>query len=93
MQVTVSSIETVSTASVASSTSRPGVRSLPPNVQRSFSDDFTPSVIAEMGCSASPWLNLDVDTIQGHVNVIYVGHEYTVGHGDGFYTSVRPRTL
>ena len=42
-----------------------------------------------MGCSTSPWLNLDVDAVQGHVNVVYPGHEYAVEHGDGFCTSVR----
>ena len=45
-----------------------------------------------MGCSATPWLKLDVDTVQGHVNIVYTGHEYAVEHGDGFHTSVRPHT-
>ena len=91
-QVSISSTTTASTAPVTPRTSRPGVRSLPPNVQRSFSDSFAPCVIAEMGCSASPWLNLDVDTVQGYVNLVYTGHEYTVEHGDGFHASVCPCT-
>ena len=75
-----------------SSMLRPGVRSLPPNVQRSFSDHFTPCIIAEMGCSALPWLKLNADTIQGHVNTVYSGHDYAVERGDGFHASVCPRT-
>ena len=46
-----------------------------------------------MGCSASPWLNLDVDTVQEYVNIVYTGYDYAVEHGDGFHSSVRPRTL
>jgi hypothetical protein len=46
-----------------------------------------------MGCSASPWLALDADTVQGLVNHIYPGCEYAVEHGDGFHASVRLYTL
>ena len=45
-----------------------------------------------MGCSTTPWLKLDVDTVQGHVNIVYAGHDYTVENSDGFHTSVRPHT-
>lgn len=45
-----------------------------------------------MGCSPSPWENLEVDTVQGYVNFVYPGHEHAVEHGDGFHASVRPRT-
>ena len=93
MQVSISSTTTTSATSITSSTSRPGVRSLPPHVQRSFSEDFVPCVITEMGCSASPWLNLDVDTVQEYVNIVYTGYNYAVEHGDGFHSSLRPRTL
>jgi len=91
MQVSILSTAAAST-SATSSTPRPGVRSLPPNIQRSFSGRFTPCVIAEMGYSTSPWLKLDADTVQGHINVVYAGYEYAVEHGDGFHTSVHPHT-
>ena len=41
-----------------------------------------------MGCSASPLLNLDADTIQGHVNFVYSGHDYAVEHGNAFHSLV-----
>jgi hypothetical protein len=93
VQVSISSTETTSAASVVSSTSRLGVWSLPRNVQRSFSDAFAPRVIAEMGCSSSPWSRLDVDTVQSHINFLYTGYEYTIEDADEFDTSVRARTL
>ena len=93
MQVSISSTTMTSATSITSSTSRPGVRSLPPHIQRSFSEDFIPCVITEIGCSASPWLNLDVDTIQDYVNIVYTGYDYAVEHGDGFHSSVRLHTL
>ena len=93
MQVSISSTTMTPAASIVSSTLRPGVRSLPPHVQQSFSDHFTPHVIAEMGCSGSPWSNLDVDTIQDYVNFVYTGYDYAVEHGDGFHSTVRPHTL
>ena len=93
MQVSISSTTTTSATSITPSTLRPGVQSLPPHVQQSFSEDFVPCVITEIGCSASPWLNLDLDTIQDYVNIIYTGYDYAVEHGDGFHSSVRPHTL
>jgi hypothetical protein len=93
VQVSISSVVAASTASATSSASRPGVRSLPQNIQRSFSNHFMPCAITEMGCSSSPWSKLDIDTIQGHVNVVYAGQEYAVEHGDGFHVSVCPHTI
>jgi len=46
-----------------------------------------------MGCSASPWSKLDVDTVQGHVNFVYAGHKYVIENGDGFHASVCSHTL
>lgn len=88
IQVTISSTTPTVTTVATAPTPRLGVRSLPPNVQRSFSNHFVPCIITEMGCSTSPWSNLDADTIQGHVNFIYAGHDYTVEHGDAFHASV-----
>ena len=45
-----------------------------------------------MGYSVSPWSKLDVNTIQGHVNVVYAGYEYAIERGDGFHASVCRRT-
>ena len=88
IQVTILSTTTAATTVATASTPRLGVRSLPPNVQRSFSNDFVPYIITKMGCSASPWSNLDADTVQGHVNFIYSGHDYAVEHGNAFHSSV-----
>jgi len=93
IQVSISSTAPSSTAVVPVTTTRPGVRSLPQNVQRSFSSHFIPYVVAEMGCSTSPWSSLDVDTIQGCVNFIYSGYDYAVEHGDAFHSSVSPYVL
>ena len=60
MQVSISSTTMTPATSIMSSTLRLGVQSLPPHVQQSFSDHFTPHIITEMGRSGSPWSNLDV---------------------------------
>lgn len=82
------------------SVSCPQQQPLPPpshllhqDVQQSFSKDFIPYVITEIGCSVSPWLNLDVNTVQDYVNIIYMGYDYAIEHGDGFHSLVRPHTL
>lgn len=93
VQVTISSTSAASPATMArASTPRPGVRSLPPNVRRSFSEDFVPCVITEMGCSTSPWSKLGADTVQGHVNSIYPGYDYAVEHGGAFHNAVSSHT-
>ena len=89
VQVTISSTSTTSPATmVRASTPRLGVRSLPPNVRRSFSEDFAPCVITEMGCSTLPWSKLSADIVQGHVNSVYPGYDYAVERGGAFHTVV-----
>jgi len=72
---------------------RPGVLSLPPNVRRTFSEEFIPSVLEEVGCSATPWTNLDVKLIQGYTNSVYPGLDYVVEKGDPLDVSVSQCSL
>ena len=91
VQFSISPVVTTSTTAVTP-TPRPGVWSLPPNVQRSFSEHFTLYVITEISCSKTPWMKLDVDTVQRHVNAAYPGYEHAVVRGDGFHSLVSPLT-
>lgn len=68
--------------------SRPGVSSLPGNVRRSFSEEFIPTVIEEVGCSTTPWANLNVTLLQECMDLVYDGLEYTVEKGDAVEASV-----
>jgi hypothetical protein len=49
---------------------------------------FIPSVIEEVGCSGTPWTNLDVQSLQGCMNLVYPGLGYIVEKGDALETSV-----
>ena len=49
---------------------------------------LVPAVLEEVGCSVTPWANLDVSTLQGCVDTIYPGVDYTVRKGDLLELSV-----
>ena len=72
----------------AAGSSRPGVLLLPPNVRRTFSEEFIPSALEEVGCSATPWTNLNTESLQGYMNIIYPELEYVVEKGDPLDMSV-----
>lgn len=69
------------------------MRSLPPNIRRSFSEDLIPAVLEEVGCSRAPWGNLDIDTIQVCVNEIYPRAGHIVEKGDALESSVSQPSL
>jgi len=58
-----------------------------------FSEDFIPAVLEEVGCSATPWKNLDVDLLQGCTDLVYPGLDYTVEKGDALDLSVSQAPL
>jgi len=67
---------------------RPGVRSLPAAIRRTFSDEFIPSVLEEVGWSTTPWENPNVKTLQICMSEVYPTIEYVVEKGDTIETSV-----
>jgi hypothetical protein len=69
------------------------VRSLPADIRRSFSEDLIPAVLEEVGCSRTPWENLDIDTIQVCVNKVYPTVEHVVKKGDALESSVSQPSL
>lgn len=94
IQVAIKSTAAVDiTTGQAAGSSRPGVFSLPPNVRRTFSEEFVPSVLEEVGCSATPWTNLDVRLLQGCMNLVYPELGYVVEKGDSLDMSVSQRPL
>jgi len=76
------------TPSPNAKTPRLGVRLLPAVVRRSFSREFIPSVLEEVGWSMTPWENLDVKTLQICMNDVYPELEYVVEKGDAIDLSV-----
>ena len=50
-----------------------------------------PSVLEEVGCSVTPWTNLDVESLQGCMNIVYPELEYVVEKGDPLNMSVSQR--
>ena len=64
------------------------MRSLPGNIRRVFSEDFVPLTIEEIGCSDTPWQTLDVDLIQGCIELAYPGLDYVVDKGGALDTLV-----
>lgn len=87
-QVNIKPLNVPSGSSEAAKAPRPGVHSLPRSIRRTFAEDFVPVIIQEMGCSSAPWQNLDLDTLQECVNLVYPGHDYVVKKGDALVTSV-----
>ena len=49
---------------------------------------FVPVALEEVGCSATPWVNLNVSSLQGCVDTVYPGIDYTVRKGDPLESSV-----
>ena len=64
------------------------MRSLPGNIRRIFAEDFIPLVIEEIGCSDTPWQNLEVDLLQGCMDNAYPGLDYVVEKGGSLDTLV-----
>jgi len=88
VKVAIESTAAVDDPGQATGSSRPGVLSLPPNVHRTFSEEFIPSVLEEVGCSATPWTNLDIESLQSCMNLVYSELEYVVEKGDPLDMSV-----
>ena len=88
MKVNIELTDVLSNSSQAGKASRPGVQSLPPNIRRTFADDFVPAIIQEMGCSLTPWQNLDINALQGYVNLVYPDLDHVVKKGDALISSV-----
>ena len=93
MKVNIEPTDVSSDSSQANKVSRPGVQSLPPNIRRTFADDFVPAIIQEMGCSLTPWQNLDIDALQGCVNLVYPGLDHVIKKGDPLISSVSHNSL
>ena len=74
--------------SPATKNTRPGVKTLPSSIRRTFSEEFVPSVLEEVGCSETPWTGLDVELLQGCINFVYPELGYVVEKGDALDTSV-----
>ena len=81
------------TSSQATRNPCPSVLSLPPNVHRTFSEEFIPSVLKEVRCSATPWTNLNVKLLQGCKDSMYPGLDYVVEKGDLLNISVSQCSL
>lgn len=58
-----------------------------------FAEDFMPAVLEEVGCSVTPWKNLDVDLLQGCMGLVYPGVDYVVEKGDALDSSVSQASL
>ena len=87
-QVSIKLADTPKAAGQSTKNPRPGVRSLPANVRRSFSEDFIPSVLEEVGWSTTPWQNLGINTLQICINQVYPTLGYVVEKGDAIDSSV-----
>ena len=72
----------------AATSSRPVVQSLPGVIKRTFSEDFVPLTIEEIGCSDTPWQTLDIDLIQGCVDIAFPGLDYVADKGGALDTLV-----
>ena len=62
-------------------------------MRRTFSEMFVPTVLEEVGCSVAPWTNPDVNSLQGCVDSIYPGIDYTVVKGSPLEISVSQMLL
>jgi len=69
------------------------VRSLPGNIRRIFAEDFMPAVLEEVGCSATPWQNLNLNLLQGCVDLVYPGLDYVAETSDALDLSARARVM
>ena len=49
---------------------------------------FIPTTLEEVGCSATPWNNLDVDSIQRCMNLVYPQLGHVVEKGDALEITV-----
>jgi hypothetical protein len=88
IKVTIKSTVAVKVSNQDAKNSRPRVHSLPSGMRRTFSEMFVPTVLEEVGCSATPWVNPDVNSLQRCVDTVYPGVDYTVQKGDPLDVSV-----
>ena len=65
-----------------------GVCSLHPDMCGSFSEELIPFVLHKVGCSATPWANLDVHLLQDFLSIVYPGTDHVVKKGDSVNASV-----
>ena len=88
VKVTIKSTVTVKVANRDTKNPRPRVHSLPSSIRQTFSEMFVPTVLEEVGCSAVPWMNPDVGTLQRCIDTVYPGIDYTVEKGNPLDVSV-----
>lgn len=88
MQVSIRSTTATNVPSQGTGASRPGVCSLHPDIRRSFSEELIPLAIEEVGCSATPWVNVDVELLQVFMGTVYPGADHVVKKGDSVDASV-----
>lgn len=75
----------------------PGIRDLPTHIRQNFRNEFIRFVIKQVAKSESPWVNPDVDFIQGAYRVVYPLFPARIRHSDAVYHpvsfSIHYRTL
>ncbi|KAF9641975.1 hypothetical protein BDM02DRAFT_3133425 [Thelephora ganbajun] len=57
------------------------------NVPSQATKDFIPAVLEEVGCSMTPWKNLDIDLLRGCMTLVYPGLDYNIEKGGPLDTS------
>ena len=79
VKVTIKSTVAVKVSNQDAKNSRPRVHSLPSGIHQTFSEMFVPTVLEEVGCSTTPWVNPDVNSLQRCVDTVYPGVDYHWG--------------
>ena len=74
----------------------PGIKDLPLHIRQNFRNEFIRFVIKQVANSQSPWVNLDVNSLQTMYQIVYPIFHARIRHSDAVYHPVgqlSPTTL